>query len=424
MNNSTIEKLAIHNKVRGLNNTKLDKRDCDAYSIGKSTKSACKKIKGRQSNDICDLIHSLYLCGPMPVKSLSGNRYFITFIDDFSRKTTVICIKSKEEVIDCVKKYITRIEREKGRKVKRFRTDNRLEYCNKQLTDFFEDTGIKYEKFNVEIPQMNGIAELINRTLMDLVRLMLKSAKLPQKFWAEAVVTAAYIRDRVGHTSIKGDVPLAIWTGRTPSVQHLKVYGCLAYTNLPRQGRKKLDDRAVECFLVGYASQTKGYRLWCPEKSDVIITKHVRFAEDKPGYKWLYKDSTLHKYRYNNIWSESDSESDSDQTTTPWSNKLRTTKEELPSASENDSEDSISERTNSTRIFRTVGEVTEPQKKKVGRSKKVIRNPYGRKGKPKPNTDDQSARDTEDNSKVEINLVEVTEPRDLDDALNSLQATE
>lgn len=70
-----------------------------------------------------------------------------------------------------------------------------------------------------------------------------------------------------------------------PGVQLLKVYGCLAYANLPRQGRKKLDDKAVECILVGYASQTKGYRLWCPNKSDVIVTKHVRFAEDKIGYE-------------------------------------------------------------------------------------------------------------------------------------------
>lgn len=101
---------------------------------------------------------------------------------------------------------------------------------------------------------MNGVAERINRTLMDLIRSMLKSAKLSQKFWAEAVITAAYIRDRIGHTSIKRNVPLALWTGRTPSVQHFKVYGCLAYANLPRQERKKLDNRATECFLVGYAS--------------------------------------------------------------------------------------------------------------------------------------------------------------------------
>lgn len=151
----------------------------------------------------------------MSVKSLSGNRYFITFVDDFSRKTTVMCIKSKEEVTNCVKRYIARIEREKGKKIKKFQTDNGLEYCNKELIKYFKDIGIKHERFNVESPQINGVAERINRTLMDLVRSMLKSAKLSQKFWAEAVVTTAYIRDRVGHTSIKGDVPLAIWTDRT-----------------------------------------------------------------------------------------------------------------------------------------------------------------------------------------------------------------
>jgi len=328
INSRTIERLAKDNKVRGLDDAKTEKYDCKACRIGKSIKSPCKRIEERQSNDVCELIYS-DLCGPMPIKSISGNKYFITFVDVFSRKTTVMCIKSKDEVTDCVKKYIARVEREKGKKVKRFRSDNGLEYCNRLLTEFFNATGIKHERSNVETPQMNGIAERINRTLMDLVRSMLKDAKLPKMFWAEAVTAAAYIRDRVGHSSIKGDVPLAIWTGRTPSVQHLKVYGCTAYANLPKQNRRKLDNRAVECILVGYASQTRGYRLWCPEKSDVIITKHVRFAEDKIGYEWLYKDSVVHHYKLNQSWLESDSETESDSTATHQSNKSKAKKSTL-----------------------------------------------------------------------------------------------
>lgn len=70
-----------------------------------------------------------------------------------------MCIKSRKEITECVKRYIARVEREKRKKVKRFLTDNGLEYCNGQLTDFFKDTGIKHERFNVETPQMNGIAE-------------------------------------------------------------------------------------------------------------------------------------------------------------------------------------------------------------------------------------------------------------------------
>jgi len=133
VNNHTIEKLAKENKVRKLDDAKTEKYDCNACRIGKSTKNPCKRIKGRQSNDVCELIHS-DLCGSMPIKFISGNRYFITFVDDFSRKTTVMCIKSIDEVTDCVKKYIAKVEGEKGKKVRRFYSDNGLEYCNKLLT--------------------------------------------------------------------------------------------------------------------------------------------------------------------------------------------------------------------------------------------------------------------------------------------------
>lgn len=114
---------------------------------------------------------------------------------------------------------------------------------------------------------------------------MLKSASLPQKFRAEAVTTAAYIKNRVCHSTINVQVPFTVWTRKIPSVRHLKVYGCLAYARLPDQGRRKLDDRARECIFVGYAKQTKGYRLWYPQKGDVITTKHVRFVEDKTGHE-------------------------------------------------------------------------------------------------------------------------------------------
>lgn len=91
-------------------------------------------------------------------------------------------MKSKDEVKTCLQDYITRIECEKDKKVTRFRTDNGLEYCNQELSTFFKSVGIKHERSNVETPQMNGVAERINRTLLDLTRSMLKSACLPQKF--------------------------------------------------------------------------------------------------------------------------------------------------------------------------------------------------------------------------------------------------
>ncbi|KAK2574690.1 hypothetical protein KPH14_012973, partial [Odynerus spinipes] len=287
INQKTIEKTAKSDQIRGLETTTIGGSVCEDCCVGKSTKIPCRKIKDRQSREVCELIHS-DICGPMPVKSLGGKRYFATFVDDYSRHTTVAFLNSKDEIKDHIKRYIARVELETGKRVRRFRSDNGKEYCNKDVKLYFEEKGVKHEKSNVETPQMNGIAERTNRTLLDLVRSMLRSAHLPQKFWAEAVATAAYVRNRVSHTSLQDQIPQVIWGGRPMSVRHLRVYGSLAYAHLPRQGQRKLDDRAAPCVLVGYSTQTRGYRLWCPQKQDVIVTKHVRFEENKMGYEWLY----------------------------------------------------------------------------------------------------------------------------------------
>jgi len=198
----------------------------------------------------------------MPVKSIGGSRYFITFTDDFSRNVTVLCISSKEEVKSCVKSYIARIEREKDRKVKRFRTDNGLEFCNKELSEYFRSAGIKHEKSNVETPQMNGVAERINRTLLDLTRSMLKSAHLLPKFWAEAVTTAAYIKNRVCHSTIRDQIPFTVWTEKIPSVRHLKAF------------------KSFMAALPMHDYQTKGERNWTIKQQNVYSSATPRKRED------------------------------------------------------------------------------------------------------------------------------------------------
>lgn len=100
---------------------------------------------------------------------------------------------------------------------------------------------------------MNGIAERVNRTLLDMVRAMLKTAQLPDKFWAEALSAACHVKNRILHSAVNDGVPEGVWTRNTPSIKHLKAYGCLAYVHILKQGRHKLDPRAKECWLlVGY----------------------------------------------------------------------------------------------------------------------------------------------------------------------------
>nr|XP_034194668.1 uncharacterized protein LOC117610925 [Osmia lignaria] len=325
---------------------------------------------------------------------------------------SVKCLKTKYEVKDAVTDYITRIERQTGKKIKRFRTDNGLEYCNNDLTAYFNQLEIKHERSNVETPQMNGVTKRLNRTLLNLTRAMLKSSGLPQKFWAEAVVMAGYIQNRTGHSATGGIVPLTFWSDRKPSVRHLKIFGCLAYAHLPSQGRRKLDDRAVECIFVGYATQMRGYRLWCPRKQDVITTKHVKFAEDKMDYGWIYRKD-VESYRYNQVWSDDDEEIAGGD--------IGTLEEDIR-LEQPDGQDHM------MREDETVGAHDTAQAKKGGRPKKVIRNPYGCKGKPSAQEDEVRSLPEEDNeiedSDIEANLVEIVEPQSLKEALNSPQAAE
>lgn len=140
---------------------------CNGCSIGKSVKAPCKGIGGRQMKAVLDLIHS-DLCGPLPVKSMGSSRYLPILTGDYSRKTTIYCLKSKDEVSGFVQKYITRVEREMNRKVKRIRTDNGLEFFNKDLATLFDKLGIRHKRTNAYTSQMNGIAERVNRTELDV----------------------------------------------------------------------------------------------------------------------------------------------------------------------------------------------------------------------------------------------------------------
>lgn len=306
------------------------------------------------------------------------------------------------------------MEREQGKRIKRFRTDNDLDFCNKDLEEYFKGIGIKHERRNVETPQMNGIAERINRTLLDMTRSMLRSACLPHKFWAEAVTTAAYVRNRTCHSGIENEIPIAVWTRRKPGVQHLKISGSLAYAWLPRQGKGKLDNRAVEYVFIGYGSRTRGFRVWCPEIQNVLITKHVRFVEHKIGYEWIYKRNTQ-AWRYNEAWSDDEQAIDVGETTDARA------EETPPNSIEVETEPNEADATP-----RIVGGSSTEEGRKRGRPKKVIRNPYGRKGKPRVmnnliyNDSEEGSCDTE----IEANLVEVVKPQSVVEALNSPQASQ
>jgi hypothetical protein len=103
---------------------------CRGCALGKNAKGRFSSSDSR-SKGILDLIHS-DLCGPMTIASLSGYLYYFIFIDDYSRKTWIYLLKSKdsEEVLVKFQEFKAQIENLTGRKVKTLRSDNGGEYTS------------------------------------------------------------------------------------------------------------------------------------------------------------------------------------------------------------------------------------------------------------------------------------------------------
>lgn len=108
----------------------------------------------------------------------------------------IFVLKTKEHTFEAFKTWKTMIENQKGRKIKTIRTDNGLEFCNKEFSDLCKGTGIVRHLTIPGNPRQNGLAERMNRTLLERVRCMLFHANLSKAFWGEAVNTVAYVLNR------------------------------------------------------------------------------------------------------------------------------------------------------------------------------------------------------------------------------------
>ncbi|MCF8704093.1 hypothetical protein L3055_11205, partial [Corynebacterium sp. MC-02] len=153
------------------------------------------------------------------------------------------------------------VERETGKKLKCLRSDNGGEYSSKQFDAYCRSYGIQHEKTIPCTPQHNGVAERMNRTIMERVRSMLSMAKLPKPFWGEAVRAACYLINRSPSVPLDFKVPEKLWSGKDPSYSHLRVFGCLAYAHVSKELKQKLDARTTPCIFIGYGDEEFGYRL-------------------------------------------------------------------------------------------------------------------------------------------------------------------
>jgi len=156
----------------------------------------------------------------------------MSIIDDYSRRVWVYILKNKSDAFEKFKEWHTLVENQIGTKLKVLRTDNGLEFVSEQFNEFCRKRGIKRHRTVAYTPQQNGLAERMNRTLLERVRCMLLGVGLSKCFWGEAVSTAVYLINRCPSTRIDLKTPMEVWSGRPTDYSNLKLFGTLAFAHV------------------------------------------------------------------------------------------------------------------------------------------------------------------------------------------------
>ena len=256
---------------------------CEGCLAGKMCRKPFPTVGRIWSTRKLQLVHS-DVCGPMQTQSIGGAKYFVTFIDDYTRCCAVYFMKRKSEVFDKFKEFEATTTIDAGRAIGTLRTDNGGEYLSSAFQNYLKERGIRHELTVPHSPQQNGVSERMNRTLVESARSMIAHAGLSNIFWAEAISTAAYVRNRLPTTTLKErETPYERWYGRKPDVNHFRVFGCMAYAHVPDCERRKLDTKSKRMRFVGYSLTSKGYRLFDETNQKLYIRRDVEFNESDFG---------------------------------------------------------------------------------------------------------------------------------------------
>ncbi|GJV47598.1 putative ribonuclease H-like domain-containing protein [Tanacetum coccineum] len=250
-----INKLVKSNLVRGLP-SKTFKHDhsCLACRKGKQHKASCKKLEERTVREPLELLH-MDLFGPVSVASLNRKKYCLVVTDDCSLRNK---LKTKSETIRCA-------------------PINGTEFKNKLMNEFCAKKGIQREYSIARTPQQNGVAERKNRTLIEAARTMLADSLLPIQFWAEAVHTACYVLNRVLVTKPQMKTPYELLMGKSPNISFMKPFGCPLTILNTLDHLSKFEGKSEEGYLLGYSTNSKGFRVYNKKENTSIAILKVGF---------------------------------------------------------------------------------------------------------------------------------------------------
>ncbi|KAL3835707.1 hypothetical protein ACJIZ3_010443 [Penstemon smallii] len=216
--------------------------------------------------------------GPSPSLSRGGFRYYVSFVDDFSRYTWIFPLKRKSDVSDVFINFKRHVEKLLNTSIRSIQSDWGGEF--RSLTKVLAHFGITHRKSCPYAHSQNGSVERKHRHIVETGLALLSFASLPKYFWSDAFTTAVYLINRLPTPSLLNKSPYETLFQKKPDYLFLKTFGCQCWPNLRPYNKHKMDPRSLPCIFIGYSTSHHGYMCLHVPTSRIYISRDVIFDEN------------------------------------------------------------------------------------------------------------------------------------------------
>jgi hypothetical protein len=280
LNVKDIAKLASLGKLGDFkpSTSEIQAFQCDYCVMGKGTRLPAPPVIFKAPRTLA-LIH-IDLWGPSPVVSLGGSRFFLTCVDDYSRKINLTFLKTKSQAFKALCDYISKAERQLNLEVLKIRSDNGGEFISNQMASWLQQQGIEHVRTPPAAHSQQGRVERAHLTILNGVRTLLIQTMLPKTLWAEAASYIAYTRN-LSPSSPLNKIPEEFWRPLTLDFQRLQPFGrpCFYRNHKPAN---KLDTRYLKGLFVGYTPGSTSYRIYSEQTGQIYTSRDVIWAKVSP----------------------------------------------------------------------------------------------------------------------------------------------
>lgn len=251
------------------------KQICCACQLAKSHKLSFSSSTSKAFHSLV-LVHS-DLWGPVPILSTTSARYFLLFVNDFSRFTWIYVLHSKDQVSSTFLKFKALVETQFNLSIKNLQSDNGGEF--KALAPHLSKHGIHHQFSCPYTSEQNGRAERKIRHIVETDLSLLNTASLPFKFWTYAFQIVVHLINCMATPTLQHMSPFQILFHKLPDYRFFKTFSCLCYPYLRPYSSNKLLHRSAPCIFLGCNLSYKGYLCLHHSTNRIYITRHVIFDE-------------------------------------------------------------------------------------------------------------------------------------------------